>query len=129
MPDLKRVVHIDDEPDIREIVRMSLALVGGLEVEQYPSGEEALLHVADVAPDLILLDVMMPNMDGEETYQRIREMDSLKNTPIVFMTAKASNSDLEKLRDLGAIDVLIKPFDPMTLAEQVKAIYRDARAA
>ncbi|MDV4143579.1 MULTISPECIES: response regulator [Shimia] len=129
MPDLKRVVHIDDEPDIREIVRMSLALVGGLEVEQYPSGEEALSHIADVNPDLVLLDVMMPNMDGEETYQHIREIDSLKDIPIVFMTAKASNADLAKLRDLGAIDVLIKPFDPMTLADQVKAIYRDAKAA
>ena len=80
-------------------------------------------------PDLVLLDVMMPNMDGEETYQHIREIDSLRETPIVFMTAKASNADLAKLRALGAIDVLIKPFDPMTLADQVKAIYRDAATA
>ncbi|MBR9843741.1 MAG: response regulator [Rhodobacteraceae bacterium] len=129
MPDLKRVVHIDDEPDIREIVRMSLALVGGLEVEQYPSGEEALNHIAEAAPQLILLDVMMPNMDGEETYRRIREIDGFADIPIVFMTAKASNADLQKLRDLGAFDVLIKPFDPMSLAEQVKALYREAVAA
>jgi DNA-binding response OmpR family regulator len=129
MSDLKRVVHIDDEPDIREIVRMSLALVGGLEVEQYESGEEALKNIADAKPDLILLDVMMPNMDGEETYQHIREIEGFAETPIAFMTAKASNADLAKLRDLGAIDVLIKPFDPMTLADQVKAIYRESGAA
>lgn len=129
MPDLKRVLHIDDEPDIREIVRMSLALVGGLEVEQYPSGEEALDNIADASPDMILLDVMMPNMDGEETYRRIREIDGFADVPIVFMTAKASNTDLDKLRALGAFDVLIKPFDPMSLADQVKALYRDAVSA
>lgn len=126
MTELKRVVHIDDEPDIREIVNMSLALVGGLEVTQFPSGEEALPHIADAAPQLILLDVMMPNMDGEETYRRIRDIPGLENTPIVFMTAKASNTDLTHLRELGALDVLVKPFDPMSLAEQVKAIYRDS---
>ncbi|MCW8842015.1 MAG: response regulator [Rhodobacteraceae bacterium] len=126
MPDLKRIVHIDDEPDIREIVRMSLSLVGGLDVEQYPSGEDALPVIADAKPDLILLDVMMPNMDGEETYRRIREIPGLENTPIVFMTAKASTTDLASLRELGAVDVLIKPFDPMSLADQVRTIYRNA---
>lgn len=124
---LKRVVHIDDEPDIREIVRMSLELVGGLDVEQYPSGEEALTHIADAKPDLILLDVMMPHMDGEETYHHLREISGFDDIPIVFMTAKASNTDLEKLKALGAVDVLIKPFDPMILADQVKEIYRNAR--
>lgn len=124
---LKRVVHIDDEPDIREIVRMSLELVGGLDVEQYPSGEEALAHIADAKPDLILLDVMMPHMDGEETYHQLREVSGFDDIPIVFMTAKASNTDLEKLKALGAVDVLIKPFDPMILANQVKEIYRNAR--
>lgn len=129
MTELKRVVHIDDEPDIREIVNMSLALVGGLEVIQFPSGEAALPEIEAVAPELILLDVMMPNMDGEETYRRIRQMPSLEATPIVFMTAKASSTDLSHLRELGALDVLIKPFDPMSLADQVKAIYRSAEKA
>jgi DNA-binding response OmpR family regulator len=129
MTELKRVVHIDDEPDIREIVNMSLALVGGLEVIQFPSGEAALPELEAVAPELILLDVMMPNMDGEETYRRIRQMPSLESTPIVFMTAKASSTDLSHLRELGALDVLIKPFDPMSLADQVKTIYRSAEKA
>jgi DNA-binding response OmpR family regulator len=124
MKPLTRILHVDDEPDIREIVRMSLAMVGGFEVEQYPSGIAAIEHAAAFDPDLIILDVMMPTLDGEETFVRLRAIESLSDKPIVFMTARASNADYEKLRALGAEDILIKPFDPMALPDQVREIWK-----
>lgn len=124
MKPLTRILHVDDEPDIREIVRMSLAMVGGFEVEQYPSGIDAIENAAAFDPDLIILDVMMPNLDGEETFVRLRAIEALADKPIVFMTARASSADYEKLRALGAEDILIKPFDPMALPDQVREIWK-----
>lgn len=124
MATLKRILHVDDEPDIREIVRMSLEMVGGFELVQYASGFEALDNAVADAADLIILDVMMPRLDGEETFRRLREISALNDTPIVFMTARVSAADFEKLKDLGADDVLVKPFDPMALPEQVREIWQ-----
>jgi DNA-binding response OmpR family regulator len=123
MQPLTRILHVDDEPDIREIVRMSLAMVGGFEVEQYASGLEALDKAASFNPDLIILDVMIPNLDGEETFVRLRQIEALADKPIVFMTARASAADYGKLRALGAADILIKPFDPMALPDQIREVW------
>ena len=123
MAPLHTVMHVDDEPDIREIAKMSLEIVGGFEVIQCSGGAEAVRKAAEQAPDLILLDVMMPELDGVETYRRLRELKNLANTKIVFMTAKVSRSDHERLRSLGADDVLVKPFDPMLLPTQVSDIW------
>lgn len=120
---LPKILHVEDDPDIREIALLALDTVGGLEVVQCASGQDALDCVADVAPDLFLLDVMMPGMNGEETFVALRAMPQFADTPAVFMTAKAQPSEVARLRELGADEVITKPFDPMTLAEQIVEIW------
>ena len=121
--ELDRILHVDDEPDIREVAKLSLEGVGGFTVEVCASGEEALEAVPRFKPDLILLDVMMPIMDGPSTLRALRDGDKTTGIPIVFMTAKVQKLEIAEFKELGAIDVIEKPFDPMTLADQVKAIW------
>ncbi|WP_102227016.1 response regulator [Acidimangrovimonas sediminis] len=124
MGDLPKILHVEDDPDIREIALMALEIVGGLEVAQCASGAEALERAATEAPDLLLLDVMMPGMSGDETLAALRRLDQFAETPAIFMTAKAQQSEVERLRQIGARDVITKPFDPMTLADEILAIWR-----
>lgn len=123
IPRLSRILYIDDEPDIREIARMALEMVGGFHVEVCESGEEALIKGEDFSPDLVLLDVMMPGMDGPETLVALRAIEALAKVPVVFFTAKAHRSEIAELMTLGAIDVLGKPFDPMTIGQALNAIW------
>ncbi|MBU2890383.1 response regulator [Celeribacter halophilus] len=123
MTELRRIMHIEDDPDIREITRMSLELVGGFDVIQFEGGDIALENLPNDAPDMILLDVMMPVMDGIETYARLREIDAYKDVPIIYVTAKTSKSDFKHLKENGALDVIIKPFEPMELPDQLRAIW------
>jgi DNA-binding response OmpR family regulator len=123
MKELHTIVHVEDDPDIRQIARMSLELVGGFEVMQFESGPKVIEQAPTLKPDMVLLDVMMPGMDGEETYSRLRQIDSFATVPIIFLTAKASRADFDRLRELGAAEVILKPFDPMALPEQVKEIW------
>lgn len=116
-----RVLHVDDEPDIREVVEMSLALDPGLSVQSCSSGTDALSRVGEWVPDLILLDVMMPVMDGPATLVRLRATPASAGIPVVFMTARAQARELEHFRSLGAAGVIAKPFDPMTLAVSVRS--------
>jgi CheY-like chemotaxis protein/HPt (histidine-containing phosphotransfer) domain-containing protein len=116
-----RILHVDDEPDIREVVEISLGLDPGLSTQGCASGPEALVVAVDWAPDIILLDVMMPVMDGATTFARLRENPRTASIPVVFMTARAQSSELELFRSLGAAGVIPKPFDPMTLAASVRA--------
>lgn len=127
MPKLPRIVHVEDDPDIREIALIALEMVGGLEVVQFSSGQEALKGAVAAQPDLFLLDVMMPGMSGEETLQTLRTMPEFARTPAIFMTAKAQHSDIRKLIEAGALDVIIKPFDPMQLATEIVTIWSWAR--
>lgn len=120
---LKTILYVDDEPDIREVVELSLSFTGDLHVHTCESGEQALAVLPQIAPDLILLDVMMPGLDGPSTLQRIRAMPRFARTPIVFMTAKALPQEVERFEALGAAAVIAKPFDPMTLASQVLSIW------
>ena len=120
---LRSVMYVDDEPDIREVVRMSLGLMGDVTVHLCSSGEDALELLPQIAPDLLLLDVMMPAMDGPTTLQRLRLDPSIRSVPVVFMTAKAMPQEVARFRELGAIDVIAKPFDPMQLGHQVMAIW------
>lgn len=126
MSALRRVLFIEDDPDIRDVAAMALELVGEMELCVCASGAAALAEGADFAPDLILLDVMMPGMDGPTTLARLRELPALAHTPAVFMTAKVQPQEVAALRALGALDVIAKPFDPMQLAGRLHAIY-DAR--
>jgi CheY-like chemotaxis protein len=116
-----RVLHVDDEPDIREVVEISLGLDSDLVTQSCASGQEALVAAVDWAPDIILLDVMMPEMDGAATFARLRTNPRTAGIPVVFMTARAQSCELELFRSLGAVGVIAKPFDPMTLAESVRA--------
>ena len=113
-----RILHVDDEPDIRELVEMSLGLDPELSVKSCCCGSDAIAEAAISPPDIILMDVMMPVMDGPETLRRLREAGS--EVPVVFMTARAQARELAHFLSLGAAGVIAKPFDPMTLAGTVK---------
>lgn len=120
---LSKILYVEDEPDIREIALLALETVGGFEVVVCASGQEALQRGPVFAPDLILLDVMMPGMDGPETLLALRKLPALGRTPVVFMTAKVQPREIAHYKELGALDVIAKPFDPMTLADTVRAIW------
>ena len=116
-----RILYVDDEPDIREIACLSLVLDPELDVRDCANGAEALIAVRVWRPHLIMLDVMMPGMDGPATFERLRALDEARTTPILFITARTQEKDVARLRALGAAGVIEKPFDPMTLASQVRA--------
>jgi CheY-like chemotaxis protein len=115
-----RILHVDDEPDIREIVDMSLSLNPDFHVRACASGDEALSTAAEWSPMLILLDVMMPRMDGPTTLSHLRENAQTSDIPVLFMTARAQRREVEQFIALGAQGVISKPFDPMTLAFVVR---------
>ena len=115
-----RILHVDDEPDIRDIVDMSLGLDPDFEVRECASGSEAIAAAAEWSPQLILLDVMMPKMDGPATLAELRKNPRTAGIPVVFMTARAQTRELERFMSLGAQGVILKPFDPMKLAAEVQ---------
>jgi len=120
---LERILYVDDESDIQEIVAMALELIGGVEIKTCGSGREALALVETFVPDIILLDVMMPEMDGPTTLEALKRHPRFARTPVVFVTAKAHAREIERFRELGAADVIPKPLDPMKLGEVVKGIW------
>jgi CheY-like chemotaxis protein len=120
---LERIMMVEDEPDIQTIARLALETVGGLIVEICSSGSQALAAVSVWKPDLILLDVMMPDMDGPTTFQKLKTLPETSSIPVIFMTAKVQPKEIESYKALGAIDVIAKPFDPMTLADSIKSIW------
>jgi two-component system OmpR family response regulator len=120
---LQSVLLVEDHPDIRKIAKTALEMVGGLTVRACESGAEALAAVAEFKPQLVLLDVMMPDMDGPGVLERLRADPLTAAIPVVFLTAKAGAGEADRLRALGALDVLTKPFDPMTLHEKVRAAW------
>ena len=120
---LNRVLFVEDDPDIRTVARISLERVGGFTVLGCSSGTEALERVREFGPDLILLDVMMPGMDGLETLEALRLLPGAREVPVVFMTAKAQAEEVVHYREAGAADVISKPFDPMALPATVREIW------
>jgi two-component system OmpR family response regulator len=121
---LTSLLYVDDDDDIREIVEMSLGLDGSLRVSSSSGGEQALATMRSERPDLVMLDVMMPGMDGPTVLARMRDDDDLRHIPVIFMTAKANPQEVARFRDLSAIGVIAKPFDPMALGGQVKALWK-----
>lgn len=117
-----RVLCVEDDPDIRTVAQVALETVGGFTVKICSNGEEALREAEAFAPDLILLDVMMPGMDGPATFAGLRRNPSLDEIPVVFMTAKVRPSEIGHYKSLGAVDVIPKPFDPMALADQIRGL-------
>jgi CheY-like chemotaxis protein/HPt (histidine-containing phosphotransfer) domain-containing protein len=122
-----RILHVDDEPDIRDLVEIALGLDPAFAVRSCASSEEALGVVAEWSPHLILVDVTMPGLDGPAMLARLRASPQTAQIPVVFMTARAQTKELEQFKALGAIGVIPKPFDPMTLAEAVRGHLRAAR--
>ncbi len=117
-----KVLIIDDEEDIRSIASMSLGILGGIDVVEADGGEEGISKAAELQPDAILLDMMMPVLDGPATLARLRDNPETKNIPVIFLTARAMTSEVERLKSMGATGILTKPFDPTTLALQVKQL-------
>ena len=115
----KRILLIDDEDDIREVARVSLELVGGWEVLLARSAREGLAKAAAELPDAILLDVMMPDMDGPTAFQELQATPAIQHIPVILLTAKVQSTDQRRFADLGVTGVIAKPFDPMTLPRQV----------
>ena len=120
---LGRIFCIDDEDDILQVLQLSLETVGGFDVTCCNDPVEAVEKVADADPDLIILDVMMPGMDGPTTLSALRRKPELQRIPIVFMTARAQQEDIDSYIALGAAGVITKPFDPMTVSEQVEKLW------
>ncbi|OEY65800.1 response regulator [Marinobacter sp. X15-166B] len=127
MPELKRIMYVEDEPDIRAVAELALVSIGGFTVKMCESGAQALACVEAFNPDLILLDVMMPGMDGRETFRALRALPALRATPVVFMTAKAQPAEVEEYQRLGAVGVITKPFDPMALPDRVREVWQSSR--
>jgi CheY-like chemotaxis protein len=118
----KRILIIDDESDIREVVALTLETAGDFDVITANGGRAGLTAARDQRPDLILLDVMMPELDGPSTFLELLQSDATRSIPVVFLTAKVQTADLRRLSDLGALGILAKPFDPMHLADDIAAL-------
>ena len=122
--DLQRILLIEDEADIQAVVKLALEAIGGFQVETCSSGQEALARAPTLETDLILLDVMMPGMDGLTVFNALRALPATRHTPVIFMTAKAQTQEIVRYQALGGLDVVPKPFDPMTLAATISEIWR-----
>lgn len=114
-----RILIIDDEDDIREVAALSLESVAGWEVIVAGSGPQGLARAIEYQPDAILLDVMMPGMDGPTTFRELRKNPATSGIPVLLLTAKVQSSDQRRFADLGVDGVLFKPFDPLTLHKQI----------
>lgn len=121
--ELRRILYVEDEPDIQAVAQIALQDLGGFTVQVCSSGQEAILSGPGFKPDLLLLDVMMPGMDGVTTLKELRKLPGLSKIPALFMTAKVQPQEIEQLRHEGAIDVIPKPFDPMTLSENIRSLW------
>ena len=120
---LERVCYVEDDEDIQRIVRMSLERVGKMTVEIVGDPMVAIDAIVGFKPDLVMLDWMMPGMDGPTLFKRMQENPQTKDLPVVFMTAKATPTELEELRALGALGAISKPFSPKDLPEQLRALW------
>jgi len=120
---LQKILYAEDETDIQSITKMALETMGGYELNVCNNGQEALDAALEFKPDLILIDVMMPIMDGPTAIEKIRQLPTLENTPFIFMTAKVQRTEIDQYISMGALDVIAKPFDPMVLSETVATIF------
>lgn len=122
-PPLSRILYVEDQQDIRLVAKMALEVVGGFTVIACASGQEALSSAPAAMADLLLLDIMMPGMDGPSTLKALRELPATAHTPVIFMTAKVQTAEVALYMGLGALQVIPKPFDPMELSAQIRRIW------
>lgn len=123
MKKLEKILYVEDDSDIQAIARLSLEKLGGYVVTLCSSGEEAVQKAPGFQPDMILLDVMMPGLDGPATFRKIKQIRGLETAPVVFVTARAQSHEVNGYRDLGVVDVITKPFDPMKLPGRIRDIW------
>jgi CheY-like chemotaxis protein len=126
---LSRVLVVEDDPDIQKVVRMSLKMRGVGEIVTVDNGPDCIEKLATFTPDVILLDVMMPHVDGFETCRQLKENPATSAIPVVFLTARAQKTERDRGLQLGALGYVIKPFDPMTLHDQIIALMRGEHEA
>lgn len=124
MSELTTILHVEDDLEILEIADMALGLIGGFEVTQADRGEKALGLVAEVAPQLILSDVQMPGLTGPETIAEIRKMPGYETIPAIYMTAKLMDADKGQLLGPCDLGLIPKPFDPTTLADEIRTLWQ-----
>ncbi|WP_126173410.1 response regulator [Altericroceibacterium xinjiangense] len=125
MRELERVLLVEDDADIAELARIGIEGIGELIFTHYASGADALAHIEQDEPDLIVLDYRMPGMNGIEVLAELRTLRGCRDTPVVFMTASVMPQHVARLLGLGAAAVIEKPFDPITLADRLQAIWRE----
>jgi two-component system OmpR family response regulator len=123
MSDLNRILYVEDDPDIQAVARLALEAIGGFSVKACSSGQEALAALREFAPDVILLDVMLPGMDGPAMLAALRATEQARDTPVVFITAKVQPQEVARYKAMGALDVIAKPFDPLTLSARIRDIW------
>lgn len=121
---LQRILIADDEPDILEISRIALETVGGFEVLVCSSGEMLLERLSGFQPDLIVVDVLMPDMTGPEVFEEIRRRPEFDEVPVIYLTGVIQEEELADLRNTGVADIILKPFDPMTLADRINGVWK-----
>jgi len=120
---LSRILYVEDDADIRSVATFALETLGGFTVAGFDSGDLAIAAAASAQPQLLLLDVMMPGMDGPTTLTGLRAIPALRQVPAIFMTAKVQPQEITRYLAMGALDVIAKPFDPMALSDMVRAIW------
>jgi two-component system OmpR family response regulator len=126
---IESVLYVDDDPDICEVVTATLSLTAGLNVHTAGSGEQAIDLAYELRPDLVLMDVMMPGLDGPSTLKRMRERALLADIPVIFLTAKVLPEEVAPLLRLGVLGVIGKPFDPLKLCDDLFALWKNAHPA
>lgn len=122
---LKKILYVEDEVDIRLIVQIALEDIGGFELKSCASGYEAIAAVDDFTPDLILLDVMMPGLDGPATFTTLRKLPALDKVPVIFMTARVQEKELAQYKELGIKGIISKPFEPLSLPDTLRVFWSD----
>ena len=123
MNSLKKILYVEDQKDIQMVVEYALCNISDYTLKVCSSGNEALSEIGSFSPDLLLLDVMMPGLDGPETLQEIRKIEGYQKTPAIFMTAKILPNEIDDLMTTGALAIIAKPFDPVKLGSEIQDIW------
>jgi two-component system, OmpR family, response regulator len=122
---LNKIILVEDEPDIQTVAKIALEAMGKFTIQIFASGSQIIQQADSLSADLILMDMMMPDMDGISVLEKLRSIPHTAKIPVIFMTAKVSQPEIITYKKIGAIGVIAKPFDPMTLADTVKKIWRE----
>lgn len=125
MKELKKILYAEDEPDVQTVVELTIQSLSTYEIKICNNGKVLLDEVEGYNPDLILLDVMMPEMDGPTTFKNLQANEKTKNIPVIFMTAKAQAHEVQTFEQTGAIGVIVKPFDPMQLCSELETLWKE----